>query len=98
MQEQIGLYGIDWDAPLPLDPDDVEAVNVPDIPNPLSEEHFLELQSTFIASADEETDFGKYMNVVRFVEAHTIWVLHATIMYHFIIQLKLHACLHMTML
>lgn len=74
MQEQTGLYGIDWDAPLPLDPEDAESVDVPDIPNPLSDEHFLELRSTLCIAPEDETDYGvsKYMDVVHFVEAHAI--------------------------
>lgn len=43
--DNIALYGVDWDAPLTSD-DDAEAVEVPATINPLTSRDYLELQQS----------------------------------------------------
>lgn len=45
VQSQSGLYGIDWNGPLP-DAEELEQVEVTNTVNPLQEHDFLQLQRT----------------------------------------------------
>ena len=70
MQESAELYGIDWDAPLPIGADDLQVVEVPDIPNPLTDEHYMELQTNIHpTSADSDYGVRQYLNVLDFVQS-----------------------------
>ena len=61
------MYGIDWDAPLPIGEDDLQVVAVPDIPNPLKDEHYMGLQTT-IQPTSADCDYGvrQYLDVLNF--------------------------------
>lgn len=64
------LFGIDWDAPLPTDDDEVESIIAPDIPNPLTVAQFVELQAT-VHPSTSNSNYGLdyYIEVVRYSQS-----------------------------
>lgn len=63
------LYGIDWDAPLATDDDVVDAVEVSDIPNPLSSHDYAQLCQTIDPTAHSESyGVDEYIAAVQFVQ------------------------------
>ena len=61
------LYGIDWDAPLATD-EDVEVVEVPGIPNPLSSSDYADLCQAIDPTAHSESyGVDEYITTVQFV-------------------------------
>lgn len=68
----ISNYGIDWNAPLSAD-DDVEAVEVPAVPNPLSLSDFVQLQETIDPSVPSD-DHGvtQYLMTIDFIQSKLV--------------------------
>lgn len=75
------MYGIDWNAPLDADEDDVEAVEVPAIHNPLRAKDYSEL-CELVDPTTPSHSYGldQYRLTVDFVEdklSHYIWILYS---------------------
>lgn len=72
-EQDLQLYGIDWDAPMSTDNGSVESVAVPGIPNPLSSANYsLLCQTIDPTSPSESYGVEEYIATVRFVERHML--------------------------
>ena len=73
LQEQSGLnfFGIDWDGPIPEAEDEDNAVDVPDVENPLRNQDFQHLQATVPPTVHSDY-FGVdiYLEVIEFLNNH----------------------------
>ena len=68
----MGLYGIDWDAPLSCDADEsVNAVIIPSTDCPLSGDDFARLRRE-VDPLQQCEDYGisQYLDTVHFVHVH----------------------------
>ena len=63
------LYGIDWDAPLTTNAENVDAIEVLGIPSPLSAADYAQLCHTIDPTAFSECNgVDEYISTVWFVE------------------------------
>lgn len=68
--KQATLYGIDWNAPLGTDSDEVEAVEIPATSNPLISSDFSQLQQLIHPTSESDNHgIDQYLATIRFVES-----------------------------